>query len=233
MPQPLLSRMMRGKILTIEGADGSGKATQTTLLVKRLKAEGKNVKTLDFPQYDSFFGQHVAKFLRGEYGSLDEVHPELASMLFAFDRYGMSRKLRAWLESGHIIVLNRYMESNMAHQGAKIFGRERRRDFISWLYELEVERLGIPRSDLVIYLHVPTDISQRIIRGRENKDYLQGKKKDINEEDVEYQRRSVKTYLELCEQFPHWRKVQCTEGGKLKSIGEIHELIWGLVQQEL
>ncbi len=224
---------MRGKIIAIEGADSSGKATQTKLLVKHLLAEGHKVKTLDFPQYDSFFGKHVGKFLRGEYGTLDEVHPELASMLFAFDRYENSRKLKAWLKRGYIVVMNRYMESNMAHQGAKILNHSERKDFLDWLYEMEVNRLGIPPTDLVIYLHVPTIISQQIIESREEKSYLKGKQKDINEENIEYQKRSVQTYLELCHSYPHWRRIECTSEGDILSIESIHNSIWELVQQEL
>ena len=224
---------MKGKIIAIEGADSSGKATQTKLLVKRLEREGYPVKTLDFPQYDSFFGKHVGKFLRGEYGTLDEVHPELASMLFAFDRYGCSKILREWLDKGYILVMNRYMESNMAHQGAKILDTRERKDFLEWLYELEVNRLGIPPTDLVLYLHMPTEISQRIITDREEKDYLKGKERDINEEDTEYQHRSVATYLELCDLFPHWRRIECTERDTLLTIEDIHERIWELVAEEL
>ena len=226
-------REMGGKIIAVEGADSSGKSTQAKLLARRLEAEGYRVRTMDFPQYDSFFGRHVGKFLRGEYGTLDQVHPEVASLLFAFDRYGAAKTLRQWLDEGFIVVMNRYMESNMAHQGAKIAGEQERKDFLAWLYRLEVEQLEIPQSDLVLYLHVPTDISQRILGGRENKSYLKGKERDINEADVDYQRRSVSTYLELCGVHPHWRRIECASGGELLSVEEIHELVWSAVKREL
>lgn len=224
---------MAGKLIIIEGADSSGKATQTALLVEHLKKEGHDVKTLDFPQYDSFFGKHVAKFLRGEYGTLDKVHPELASMLFAFDRFGQKALLKKWLDEGSIVILNRYMESNMGHQGAKITDKEERLKFLEWLEELELKRLGIPKADIVLYLHVPAEISQEILKGREDKHYLKGKGRDIHEEDLSYQARCVQTYLELCEHFPHWHKITCSSEGKILSREEVHERIWKIVKREL
>ena len=228
-----LEVVMVGKLIILEGADCSGKATQTELLVTQLKKEGHDVKTLDFPQYDSFFGKHVAKYLRGEYGTLDTLHPELASMLFAFDRFGQKEKLKKWLDSGAVIILNRYMESNMGHQGAKISNREELQSFLEWLEELELKRLGIPKADVVLYLHVPTEISQQIIQNREDKGYLNGEKQDIHEKDGEYQKRCVQTYVELCERFPHWHKIACISEDRLLSREAIHELIWEIVRQEL
>ena len=223
---------MRGSLIVIEGADSSGKATQAALLAKRLAEEGHEVRTLDFPQYDSFFGKHVARFLRGEYGSLDQVHPELASMLFALDRFSQKEKLKGWLDEGAVVVLNRYMESNMAHQGAKLDGEERKR-LVAWLRELEVGQLGLPPADLVIYLHVPTEQSQRIISGRGRKGYLAGKEKDIHESDRSYQERCVQTYLELHGANPHWRLVECAENGALLPREDIHSRVWDSVREHL
>lgn len=224
---------MAGKLIVIEGTDSSGKATQTGLLVEHLKKEGHDVKTLDFPQYDSFFGRHVARYLRGEYGRLDQVHPELASILFALDRFGQKEKLRKWLDDGSVVILNRYIESNMGHQGAKIADKEERLRFLEWLKELELKQLGIPKADLVLYLHVPAEISQQIIKNREKKGYLKGKGRDIHEKDIDYQARCVQTYLELCEHFVHWHKITCTSKGKLISIEAIHERVWEIVRKEL
>lgn len=224
---------MAGKLIIIEGADSSGKATQTALLVEHLKKEGHKVETLDFPQYKSFFGKHVAKYLRGEYGTLDQVHPELASMLYAFDRFSQKEKLKKWLDKGSIVVLNRYMESNMGHQGAKFSDEEEKMQFIEWLNELEVNQLGIPASDLVLYLNMPTSLSQKIIKNRAKKWYLKDMGRDIHEKNKAFQERSVQIYLELCEHFPHWHKITCSSEGKILSREEIHERVWKIVRKEL
>lgn len=224
---------MAGKLIVIEGADSSGKATQTALLVKCLKKKGYDVETLDFPQYDSFFGKHVAKYLRGEYGTLDQVHPELASMLYAFDRFSQKEKLKKWLDNGSVVVLNRYMESNMGHQGAKFPDDEEKMKFIEWLHELEMNQLGIPHSDLVLYLNMPAKVSRKIIKNRAKKWYLKDMGKDIHEKNMAFQERSVQIYLELCERFPHWHKITCTSEGKLLSREAIHERVWKIVRKEL
>lgn len=228
-----LGLVMAGKLIVIEGTDSSGKATQTGLLVERLRKEGHDVKTLDFPQYESFFGSHVAKYLRGEYGRLDSVHPELASMLFAFDRFGQKEKLRKWLDDGSVVILNRYMESNMGHQAAKIADKGERLRFLEWLNELEVTQLGIPRSDLVLYLNVPANVSRKIIKNRTKKWYLNDMGKDIHEKNRAFQERSVQVYGELCGHFAHWHKINCTSGGKLLSREAIHERVWKIVRKEL
>lgn len=223
----------KGKIITLEGIDGSGKATQAQLLVKRLQESGYNVETLDFPQYDSFFGRHVGKFLRGEYGSLEDVHPEVASFLFAFDRFHQRERIEKWLSEGNIVVFNRYTESSLAHQGAKILDRNKRMEMMEWIYELEKEQLKIPQSDIVIYLHVPPEISTNLVKSKEKRSYLKGKERDIQEEAFDYQRQCVETYLELCSRYDNWHRIDCTENGEIHSREEIHEKLWGIVKEQI
>ncbi|HLC66288.1 MAG TPA: thymidylate kinase, partial [Candidatus Nanoarchaeia archaeon] len=129
--------MVRGKLIVLEGIDGSGKTTQTKMLVARLKREGYAVETIDFPQYyTTFFGKMVAQYLRGEFGALDQVSPYLAAILYAGDRFERKEQLEQWLAEGKIVIANRYVSANMGHQASKI-PRSKRAVFVQWLDQLE------------------------------------------------------------------------------------------------
>ena len=155
---------MQGKLIVITGIDGSGKTVQTKLIYARLLREKHAVVTTDFPQYGkTFFAEMVIKYLKGEYGSADSVSPYLAALLYAGDRWEAKEQINNWLREGRIIISNRYVCDNMAHQGGKIHAPEEKNKFIQWLDNLEHHIFGIPRPDLNILLHVPVEIAYKLI----------------------------------------------------------------------
>ena len=220
----------KGKLIVIDGGDGSGKTTQAQLLVEHLKKQGLPVKYVDFPQYyHSFHGKTVAKFLRGEFGSLDEVSPYLASLAYALDRATMRREMEDFLGKGGYIVANRYATSSLAHQGAKFSDKNEREEFLKWLYELEYKVHRIPKENVVIYLHVPWQIGLELTKKRGEQKYLKGKA-DIAEKDKKHRVASEKMYLELTKKYRHWKMVECVVEGKLLSKSDIFDKVLTLVR---
>ncbi|MBN1156222.1 dTMP kinase [Candidatus Woesearchaeota archaeon] len=224
---------MEGKLIVIDGSDASGKKTQTELLVERLRKKGIKVKTLDFPQYDSFFGKMVAAYLHGEFGSLKGLNPKIPSLLYALDRYGQKEILEEWLKEGNIVVLDRYMESNISYQTAKLEDEQEKAELRNWIMELEFDKLKIPRADMVIYLNVPFEISSNLIKSRPRKNYLNGKDKDIHERDEEYQKKVAENYIKLSKTSPRWFLIECTKNNQILSKEEIAEKVWNVVEKEI
>lgn len=220
----------KGVFIIIEGTDGSGKAEQTKKLIERLQRVGVEVKMFDFPQYGQPSAYFVERYLNGDYGSLDFVGPRKASVFYAVDRFEVGLKIHEWLDRGEVVVSNRFVVSNMAHQGSKISDTEQRRKFFSWVDEFEHGILEIPRPTLTLVLHMPAEIAQTLVDKKEERKYLRGKRRDIHEEDIDHLRRTEKVYLELVEMFPkEFCLVECVESGRLLSIGEIHEKVWSIV----
>jgi dTMP kinase len=221
----------RGKFIVIEGTDGSGKTVQFERLVLALP-ENVKLGTLDFPRYSepsSYFVQH---YLTGKYGS--DVGPRAASIFFAVDRFDAKLKIAQWFDEERVIVANRYVGSNMAHQGAKMENKKDRAEFFKWLYDLEYGIFGIPKPDLNIILHVPAEISYELIAKKAGREYLAGKTRDIHEADFNYQKRSEQVYLEIAELFPEsFTIVECAPDGKLLSIDAIHEMVWAAARKTL
>ena len=222
----------KGKFIVIEGTDGSGKATQLGFLQQRLEQEGRRVEAADFPQYyDTFFGRTVGRFLKGEFGGLDEVDPHLASLTFAGDRWQAKEKIERWLSQGIIVVTNRYATSNMAHQTAKL-PEEKREKFLRWLEELEYEVYKIPREDLVVFLHVPVKIGQQLVNDKGERGYIGGEKRDIQEADLAHLKGAESMYLLLAKRNENWVQIECCdEKGNLLSREKIHELIYLALQE--
>ena len=155
-----------GKLIVIDGIDGSGKATQTKILVEKLRAEGKAVETMDFPQYqNNFFGGMVRQYLDGKFSPATEVNPYLASLLYAGDRWESAPKISQWLQEGKTVILDRYYTSNLIHQVPKLPESEVN-EYISWLDKLEFEIFKIPKPDLVLFLYVPAAIAHQLIAKR-------------------------------------------------------------------
>lgn len=220
-----------GKFIVLEGTDGSGKAEQFNRLLLALPAELK-FRSIDFPRYSEPSAYTVTEYLNGRYGL--EVDAYQASLLFAIDRFDAKLKMTHWLEEGYTIIANRYVASNMGHQGAKIEDKKEREKFFAWIYEFEYGTLGIPKPDLNIVLHVPAEISQTLISKKGSREYLEGKKKDIHEASLEYQKRAEQVYLEIANMFPRdFRVVECVEGGALLSPEAIHEKVWNIVRAAL
>lgn len=151
-----------GKLIVIDGTDGSGKATQLNFLKTKLESEGYEVMVADFPQYNQKSAGLIEEYLSGKYGQADDVTPYQASIFYAADRYDASTKIREWLKNGKIVLANRYTSANMGHQGGKIENPLERKAFFNWLYELEYKLFNIPQPDLSIILHVEAVISQKL-----------------------------------------------------------------------
>jgi len=249
---------MKGKLIVVEGTDGSGKTVQTNLLVERLSSEGHKVQTTDFPQYGkSFFANMIEKYLKGAYGwpqalrdhlkshpltkgitepaesRPDEVNPYLTSLLYAGDRWEAKDQMNKWLIEGNIIISNRYVCSNMAHQGAKISNIKERKTFFKWIEKLEHKVYAIPKADLTIYLHVPIEISQELIRTRAKESEGFKSETDLHEVDTGYLKRVQDVYLDLAGGDSNWCTIECTKNNQIKSREEIAEEVWSAVSKML
>jgi len=226
--------MTHGKFIVIDGSDGSGKKTQSDLLIESLRSEGRDVVFYDFPQYyNTFFGKMVGEFLTGKFGAPQNVDPYVASLLYAGDRWQASPKIRADLEAGKIVISNRYTSSNMAHQAGKIKNKKKKEEYLDWLDELEFKIYGIPRPDLVLYLYVPFNVTLDLLESKEKRNYVGKKAKDGVEADQNYLKNSIKEYLRLTDKYPNWQKVDCTKADKLLTIEEIHEKVYKTVCSEI
>ncbi len=222
-----------GKFLVIEGPDGSGKTEQFKLLIERLKSEGYPVATFDFPQYKKESSFFVRQYLNGVYGGWREVGPYKASVFYAVDRFDISPEIRKAKDSGSVVVSNRYVASNLGHQGAKLEDAARE-EFFRWNSELEFSIFGIPRPDLNIILHMPAEIAFRLIEKKEAREYLNGEKKDMHEGDIEHLRAAERSYLHIAKMWPEeYTFVECAENGEPLSIPEIHERVWDVVKRKL
>ena len=225
----------KGKLIVIDGTDGSGKATQVDLLVKRLKKEGKKVKVVDFPEYyKNFFGKFVGHCLSEQYYNWINVHPKIASVMYAADRWESKEEMEKWLSSGYIVVANRYVSANQIHQGGKIANARKRNEFIKWLNEMEYEVFGIPRPDMTFYLSLPIDLVLKLLKKRDSskmkREYLK-KKKDVHESDTEFLMNSRKSALWLSKNQKNWNKIDCSKKGEVLPREEIHEMIYEKVKK--
>lgn len=188
--------MPRGKVIVLEGTDGSGKATQAALLVEKLQRQGIAVELVSFPRYSTPFGQMVGRYLTGEFGSKEELVPEFVGLLYALDRYHAKHELNRKLDLGITLVLDRYKPSNLAHQGAKYLKKQDQDFFIKWLMSAESR---LPKEDAVVFLNMPEEAAQKLMSGTDRqKDYRNGQTKDLHEEDIEYLERTREIYKRLC-----------------------------------
>lgn len=217
---------LKGKLIVIDGTDGSGKATQTELLAKRLKRAGFEVEIADFPQYGKKSAGAVEAYLNGKYGSAEEVGPYRASLLYAIDRYDAGFQIKRWLGEGKIVLSNRYVAANMAHQGGKISNALERKNFYAWINKLEYGLFAIPKPDLNIILHLEAAAAQKLIEQKGERRYLNGAKKDLHENDLEHLLRAERTYLEIAKSFPNFVVIECQPQGRLETIEKINDLIW-------
>ncbi len=224
----------KGKLIVIDGTDGSGKSTQVKLLQKRLTKEGYTVKLLDFPEYyKNFFGKFIGHCLSEQYYNWINVHPKIASIAYAADRWESSKKIEEWLTKGYIVLANRYVSANQIHQGGKISNPKKRLNFIKWQEEMEYKVFKIPKPDAVFYLNVPLNIILRLIKERNkvsSRAYT-GKKKDIVEGNIPYLTNSNKTALWLAKTQKGWIKIECVKDGVMGTREEIHKEIYEKVKK--
>lgn len=212
-----------GKLIVIEGTDGSGKSTQFSRLTQKLTQEGRAFHRLVFPQYSEPSSALIRMYLGGEFGSSPtDVNAYAASTFYAVDRYASYKKdWGDWYENGGLVVSDRYTTSNAVHQASKE-PAARQADFLQWLYDFEYEKLALPRPDLVLYLDVPTTFTEKLLRHREQDTHTSA---DIHEQDT--------AYLATCREtgraaaaFYGWTVIECVKDGQMRSIDDIHEEIY-------
>ena len=215
-----------GKLIVLEGTDGSGKSTQFRLMAQRLTDEKVEFRRLVFPRYENESSALIRMYLGGEFGTKpSDVNAYAASAFYAVDRYASYKQdWGKWYEDGGLILSDRYTTSNAVHQASKETG-ESRDTFLKWLYEFEYDKLGLPRPDLTIYLDVPTDFTEKLMRGREQDT---GTKADIHEQDTEYLNTCRRTGRAAAE-FYGWTVIDCVKDGQMRSIEDIHQEIYGHV----
>lgn len=212
-----------GKLIVIEGTDGSGKSTQFRLLTDRLESEQVKFQKLVFPQYSEPSSALIRMYLGGEFGkSPSDVNAYAASAFYSVDRYASYRKVWGkWYEEGGLVVSDRYTTSNAVHQASKE-PEDKRENFLNWLYDFEYDKLGLPRPDLVIYLDVPTDFTEKMLRHRESETNTHA---DIHERDMQYLATCRRMGRAAAEHYG-WTVIRCVRDGAMRSMEDIHEEIY-------
>ena len=219
-----------GILIVLEGLDGSGKGTQTELLKKHLEAKNKKVRVIDFPDYSSEGCTLVKMYLGGKLGDdPDDTNAYAASMFYAMDRYASYKQdWGDFYENGGLIIANRYTTSNAVHQASKLLKSDRKQ-YLDWLFHLEYELLGLPKPDLVIYLDMPTEITERMMRQREK---ATGTSADIHEQDEVYLkncRANAKNIVKEC----GWLVINCAKNGEPRTLEDIHAQVYRTVKRQL
>jgi len=214
----------KGCLIAIEGIDGSGKTVQSQLLAQNLRTEGRQVEEISFPRYEeSFFGELITGYLKGEYGSdPGAVGPYLASLPYACDRWEAAPKIKAWLAAGRVVICNRYVSANMGHQGAKISETQKRIEFFKWVDRLEYDVFAVPRPDVQIWLDVPVAVAVKLIEARSKLAGAGGM--DIHET-ASHLEKARESYVQMLEVLPGWQRVDCCAEGNLLSRDRIAAII--------
>ena len=213
------TKVSKGKLVVFEGIDGSGKTTICRLLINYLKKRKIPFSHYSFPRYDKPWGKLIRRYLDGEFGSVGEVDPYLASVLYAGDRLTAAVKINQDLKAGKIVICDRYTASNIAHQAAKV-GSHRGKTFTEWVERFEYENNKIPREDLVLLLSVPPVISQKL---------MAKKKRDIHERNKKYLENVWQIFEDLAGK-KNWRKINCVKNGKLRKPEEIHKEVLEILE---
>jgi dTMP kinase len=222
----------RGKFIVIEGIDGSGKGTQLAMLADALAEREVPFSKVSFPNYSGFFGRLVGKFLNGEFGPLEAVDPHFSSLLYANDRLEARPGLEAALAAGQTLLSDRYIASNMAHQGARV-APEKRNEFLQWLKQLEYEIYGLPREDRVVYLRVPPKEAHRLIGEKGARDYTK-LRRDLQEANFAHLEAASGVYDQLAAQ-ENWTRIECFDAaaGVLRTPTEIHTEVLASIEADI
>lgn len=229
--------MGKGKLIVFEGTDCSGKSTQINLLIEKLKSLNQEAVTLDFPNYSTPTGKIVRRYLDGEFGPANEIPAKIASVFYAEDRFASKGFIHDELDKGNITILDRYVESNMGHQGGKIRNSDEREKFFEWLRELEYDHFELPKPDVVMFLYVPYKVGHQLMSGRERKSEFHpgAEKLDGHEGCVEHMKNAEESYLHLAELYG-WIIINCAPDGTIESLKtpeEIHKELWGKIEERL
>lgn len=228
--------MQKGLFLVLDGNDGSGKATQSRLLQQRLSEANVDSLMMDFPAYDrNFFGAFIGECLAGKHGDFLHADPSLASLPYALDRLESSTVIRTAIDSGQIVIADRFTSSNQIHQGGKIADENDRDTFLSWLDRMEHEVLQIPRPDLIIYLQVPVEISLELLQKKRatKNQHLGVNARDTVEEDRTYLERSHETANWLATKQTNWKIIDCAAGGSMRPIEDIQSQVRQIVDEAM
>jgi dTMP kinase len=214
--------MSKGRLIVIEGIDGSGKTTQINLLAKYLSDQKIPHEVISFPRYgDNIYAELVARYLEGEFGSINEVNPYLISLAFAGDRLLAKPLIESWLNDGKIVLANRYISANKAHMGAHL-PEEQKDEFIAWLESLEYQTHRMPREDLTILLKVTPKTGQKNVASRLS---------DLHEESIKHLEEANKIYLKLAETEANWFVVDCIKNSNMESPEEIHKKLLPILEK--
>lgn len=215
----------RGRLIAIEGTNGSGKGTQTRLLVQALRRRGQVVHLIAFPQYGQKSAAPIEAFLNGDFGAPRDVGPYRAALLYAVDRAAARLKILAWLAAGDTVIADRFTASNLAYSGALFISARERTKFWRWVETLEFETLGLPRPDRVIVLAVPVQTSHKLVLLKKARSYLRRGKRDVHEKDRSLERRVLAMYQALARRDRTFRLINCAPDGKLLSKTEVRDKV--------
>lgn len=222
----------KGKLIVIEGLDGSGKTVQWKMLGQHLKDKGYSIKFVDFPQYSSASAGLINNYLRDIYGPADSVSPYAASLFYALDRFDLAFNQRGnmneWLNEGKIVLANRYVASNGGHQGGKISDDKELIVFLNWLFDTEYKILGVPKPDINVFLDVPFEAT-RALREKRGATF-----RDAHESDEKHLLSAERAYRAMAHEFPNdFVVIDCVKGDQLLLKEEIHEKIVRIVSEKL
>lgn len=222
--------------IVLEGVDGSGKSTQIAKLRQMFDATGVANEYIHFPRFDApFFGELIARFLRGELGSVEQVDPYIVAMLYAGDRHDAKRIIDGWLAEGKVVICDRYVYSNIGYQCAKIADQEGRERLTKWIFELEYDHFAIPRPDVSLFLDVPFAFTKRKlqeVRVGDDRDYLNGGK-DIHEQSLELQQMVRQVYLDAAMRDDNMHIIDCSEGESMATPEVIFQRILEVISPYL
>lgn len=217
-------------LIDIEGIDGSGKGTQARRLCDRLVQAGVSASLISFPRYEAtLFGRAIGEFLNGDYGTLDQVHPFLVSLLFAGDRFESKAHLQEAIAASEVVVLDRYVYSNVAHQASKRDGAART-DLAARILKVEFEIYGLPRPNLVLLLDLPVPIASELVAQKAARSYTH-RTADLQEADAIYMQRVRDVYLELARHESGWCLISCCQNDQLRSVESVGDDIWRAVTE--
>ena len=224
-------------LVVLEGLDGAGKSTQVKKLRTYLESLYGSLEYVHFPRYDApVYGDLISRFLRGDFGSNESVHPQLVALLFAEDRHGAAPAMKETLEKGGVILLDRYVYSNIAYQCAKLKDEQEAEGLRDWIFNTEYGDFELPKPDLNIFLDVPISFVESKLkadRAGDDRDYLAGGQ-DIHEADIEFQKRVRAIYQRQCEIDPKFIRIDCSdEYGMMLPPGAIFEKVKAVVDSTL
>ena len=222
----------RGKLIALEGIDGSGKRTQLELLAHALETRGLPVVRIAFPRYESTFGKLAGRYLNGDFGPLEAIDPHLSALVYAGDRFEAKGEIESALAAGKIVLADRYIASNLAHQSERV-PAEKRGDFFAWLKHIEYGIYGLPVEDLIIYLRLPVAEAHRLIALKAPRTYT-SRQHDILEADVRHLEQTAVIYDGLAT-GPNWVRIDCSDpaSGALHSPEEIHRAVLNAVESRV